>query len=123
MSMTETQHIFRYTHEFSDTIIASAGGAVIRDREGREILDFTSGQMSSILGHAHPEIVTTVRDGIERLDHVHSSFLSDPVIECSESKIVDSGVGTLDSVAPIGQGESESVDSVSMAVNGRLNGL
>ena len=80
MSTTETEHIFRYTHEFSDTIIASAGGAVIRDREGREILDFTSGQMSSILGHAHPEIVATVRDGIERLDHIHSSFLSDPVI-------------------------------------------
>ncbi len=30
--------------------------------DGRELLDFTSGQMSAILGHAHPEIVATVRD-------------------------------------------------------------
>ncbi len=81
MSLSETRPIFRYTHEFSDTIIASADGAVIRDRAGREILDFTSGQMSAILGHAHPEIVRTVNGAISRLDHVHSSFLSDPVIE------------------------------------------
>ena len=30
-----TEHIFRYTLEFSDTVFAGAGGAVIRDREGR----------------------------------------------------------------------------------------
>ena len=80
MSLSEAEHVFRYTAEFSDTVIASAGGAVVRDRGGREILDFTSGQMSSILGHAHPEIVATVRDAVERLDHIHSCFLSDPVI-------------------------------------------
>ena len=85
MSLPETRHIFRYTHEFSDTIIAGAGGAAIRDRDGREILDFTSGQMSAILGHAHPEIVAAVRDGIEQLDHLHSSFLSDPVIGLSNA--------------------------------------
>jgi 4-aminobutyrate aminotransferase-like enzyme len=39
------------------------------DDRGRRVLDFTSGQMSAVLGHCHPEIVATVRDGIGRLDH------------------------------------------------------
>ena len=81
MSMPEAEHLFRYTHEFSETIISSARGACVRDRDGREILDFTSGQMSAILGHAHPEIVATVTDAVARLDHLHSSFLSDVVID------------------------------------------
>ena len=114
MSMPGTEHIFRYTHEFSDTIIASATGAMIRDREGREILDFTSGQMSSILGHAHPEIVAAVRDGIERLDHVHSSFLSDPVIEFSRA-LSDLLPDKLSKVLPLSTGGESNEAALKMA--------
>ena len=81
MTTPDIEHLFRYTGEFSETIIASAGGAHVRDRDGREILDFTSGQMSAILGHAHPEIVATVGEAMVRLDHLHSAFLSDTVLE------------------------------------------
>ena len=81
MTTPEAEHLFRFTGEFSETIIASAEGAYVRDRSGREILDFTSGQMSAILGHAHPEIVATVNEAIARLDHLHSCFVSDVVIE------------------------------------------
>ena len=81
MAMPDPEHLFRYTAEFSETIISSASGAFVRDRDGREILDFTSGQMSAILGHAHPEIVATVNEAITRLDHLHSCFLSDTVLE------------------------------------------
>jgi len=81
MPTPEAEHVFRYTAEFSDTIIAAARGACVYDRDGREILDFTSGQMSAILGHAHPEIVATVSEAVARLDHLHSSFLSDVVID------------------------------------------
>ena len=52
---------------------------------GRRVLDFTSGQMSAILGHSHPEIVATVRDGVGRLDHLFSSMLSEPVVELAEA--------------------------------------
>ena len=81
MQSPEAEHVFRYTSEFADMVISSANGACIRDRDGRQILDFTSGQMSAILGHAHPEIVATVNEAIARLDHLHSSFLSDVVID------------------------------------------
>ena len=36
---------------------------------GRAILDFTSGQMSAILGHSNPEIVEVVQRCVSRLDH------------------------------------------------------
>lgn len=35
---------------------------------------FTSGQMSAILGHAHPEIVATVRERVAHLAHLHRSL-------------------------------------------------
>jgi 2,2-dialkylglycine decarboxylase (pyruvate) len=74
-------HVFRYGGEFADLIIDRAEGAWVYDRDGRAILDFTSGQMSAILGHSHPEIVDVVQRGIAELDHLHSSFLSGPVID------------------------------------------
>lgn len=49
--------------------------------DGRELLDFTSGQMSAILGHSHPEIVATVREQVGRLDHLYSGMLSRPVLD------------------------------------------
>jgi 2,2-dialkylglycine decarboxylase (pyruvate) len=61
-----------------------AQGAFLYDAQGRRVLDFTSGQMSAILGHAHPEIVATVRDSIGRLDHLFSSMVSPPVVELAE---------------------------------------
>src|SRR5690606_39895546 len=48
---------------------------------GRELLDFTSGQMSAILGHSHPEIVATIREQAGRLDHLYIGMLSPPVLE------------------------------------------
>ena len=77
--------IFRYGGDFADQLISRAKGSCIYDRDGREILDFTSGQMSGILGHGHPEIVAAVQDMVERLDHLHSGFLSEPVIEFAAS--------------------------------------
>ena len=41
--------------------------------------------MSAVLGHSHPEIVATVRDGIARLDHLFSSMLSRPVVDLAEA--------------------------------------
>lgn len=77
-------HLVRYGADFSPRIITRAAGAYVYDRQGRAILDFTSGQMSAILGHAHPEIVATVTQAISSLDHLYSGMLSAPVIEFAE---------------------------------------
>ena len=83
--MPASHHVFRYGGEFADLLIERAEGACLYDRDGRAILDFTSGQMSAILGHSHPEVVATVREAAGALDHLHSSFLSTPVIEFADA--------------------------------------
>jgi 2,2-dialkylglycine decarboxylase (pyruvate) len=77
------RHLIRYSGRaaFTPELIARAAGTSVFTESGRELLDFTSGQMSAILGHSHPAIVATVRDQIAHLDHLHSGMLSRPVIE------------------------------------------
>ena len=64
------RHLLKYGGEFVDFVPVRAEGAFLYDAAGRRVLDFTSGQMSGVLGHSHPEIVATVRDGIGSLDHL-----------------------------------------------------
>ena len=77
------RHLIRYAGPgtFTPEIIASASGSLLRTEDGRRILDFTSGQMSAILGHSHPEIVATVTRQIATLDHLFSGMLSRPVVD------------------------------------------
>jgi 2,2-dialkylglycine decarboxylase (pyruvate) len=76
------RHLVRYAGagEFTPEIITRAAGSFVYTESGREILDFTSGQMSAILGHAHPDIVATVRRQVGELDHLFSGMLSRPVV-------------------------------------------
>ena len=78
------RHMLRYGGEFVPFVADRAEGSFVWDAGGRRVLDFTSGQMSAILGHSHPEIVATVREGIGRLDHLFSSMLSEPVVGLAE---------------------------------------
>ena len=80
-----TRHLVRYGATFSPFIAERAAGAFVEDAAGRRVLDFTSGQMSAILGHSHPEIVEVVTEMIGRLDHLFSGMLSRPVIDLAET--------------------------------------
>ncbi|MCG0285822.1 aspartate aminotransferase family protein [Streptomyces sp. PSAA01] len=77
------RHLIRYSGHapFTSEIIARAAGTSVFTESGRELLDFTSGQMSAILGHSHPAIVATVREQVALLDHLHSGMLSRPVVD------------------------------------------
>ncbi|MFJ3405277.1 aspartate aminotransferase family protein [Promicromonospora sp. NPDC090134] len=72
--------LIRYGPSFSPRLIERAAGSYVYDTDGTPILDFTSGQMSSILGHAHPDIVATVSSSVAALDHLFSGMLSAPVL-------------------------------------------
>lgn len=78
-----SDHVMRYGPQFEKRIISRASGSYVYDLANDPILDFTSGQMSAVLGHSHPEIVKTVQDNISQLDHLFSGMLSRPVIELS----------------------------------------
>ena len=82
------RHMLRYGGAFVPFVPVRAEGSFVYDGGGRRVLDFTSGQMSAILGHCHPEIVATVRDAAGRLDHLFSSMLSPPVVDLAEALAV-----------------------------------
>ena len=75
------QHLIRYGGTFEPMIIERAQGSFVYDADGRAILDFTSGQMSAVLGHSHPEIVAVVSEYAGKLDHLFSGMLSRPVVD------------------------------------------
>ena len=74
-------HLIRYGGSFEPLIIERAQGSFVYDADGRAILDFTSGQMSSLLGHGHPEIAAVVAEHAGHLDHLFSGMLSRPVVD------------------------------------------
>ncbi|KAJ5742731.1 uncharacterized protein N7511_011132 [Penicillium nucicola] len=69
---------------FSPVIITKTQGTRLYEASGRSILDFTSGQMSSLLGHSHPEIVETVKHYVSELDHLLSNMITHPVVDLAE---------------------------------------
>jgi 2,2-dialkylglycine decarboxylase (pyruvate) len=80
------RHVLKYGGpggNFFDFVPVRAEGSWLYDAGDRKMLDFTSGQMSSILGHSHPEIVAAIQEAASRLDHLHSFMLSRPVVELS----------------------------------------
>ncbi len=106
--------IFRYGGDFAEITIARAEGAYVYDLDGRAILDFTSGQMSAILGHGHREIAAVVSEMAENLDHLHSSFLSEPVIAFAE-ELSAMLPAALDRVLPLSTGGEANEAALRMA--------
>ncbi|WP_099021588.1 aspartate aminotransferase family protein [Mycolicibacterium palauense] len=75
------RHVARYGASFVPRVITRTRGSYVYDEHDTAILDFTSGQMSAVLGHAHPDIVETVSTAVSTLDHLFSGMLSVPVVD------------------------------------------
>jgi 2,2-dialkylglycine decarboxylase (pyruvate) len=65
-------------------VIRRAEGAWLETVDGRRILDFTSGQICSTLGHNHPRINAAIRDALDSVVHLNSWMLSEPVLALAE---------------------------------------
>ena len=61
----------------SGPIMVWGRGSVVRDVNGKEYLDFNSGQMCGALGHNHPRIVQALQESCETLIHSHMSMFND----------------------------------------------
>lgn len=79
-----SQYLFNYGIKFMPDIICGARGLYVYTAKGHRVLDWTSGQMSCLLGHGHPEIVQTIADHAAGLDHLFSGMVSPPVISLAE---------------------------------------
>ena len=56
--------------------IESARGAVLRDVEGREYIDFAGGIAVMNIGHCHPKVVAALKEQAEKL--THTCFMVNP---------------------------------------------
>ena len=70
--------------ELSLPVIEHAEGAVVTDVDGKEYLDFSSGQMCATLGHSHPRIVDAIKRSTERVMHVFSGMVSPEVVTLAQ---------------------------------------
>ncbi|WP_267383654.1 aspartate aminotransferase family protein [Cyanobacterium sp. uoEpiScrs1] len=76
-------HAFNY-NEFDNYVMHTYGrfpiaiekgqGCRLWDTEGREYLDFVAGIATSTLGHAHPALIETVTQQIQKLHHVSNLY-------------------------------------------------
>jgi 2,2-dialkylglycine decarboxylase (pyruvate) len=113
-------HLVRYGGAFAPLIAERTEGNYFIDADGRRILDFTSGQMSAILGHGHPEVVEVVRRYIGELDHLYSTILTRPVVDLA-ALLAKIAPGKLDRVLLVSTGGESNEAALRMAklVTGR----
>ncbi|WP_395640646.1 aspartate aminotransferase family protein [Pseudolysinimonas sp.] len=107
-------HLLRYGATFVPEIIERAEGSFVCTESGKKILDFTSGQMSSILGHSHPDIVATVQRQVATLDHLYSGMLSRPVVDLSR-RLAESLPDPLDKVLLLTTGAESNEAAIRLA--------
>jgi len=107
-------HLIRYGGSFEPMIIERAQGSFVYDADGRAILDFTSGQMSSLLGHGHPEVAAVVAEHAGRLDHLFSGMLSRPVVDLA-AKLADITPSGLDRSMLLSTGAEANEAAIKMA--------
>jgi 2,2-dialkylglycine decarboxylase (pyruvate) len=107
-------HLIRYGATFEPIIIERAQGSFVYDADGRAILDFTSGQMSAVLGHSHPAIVDVISEYAGKLDHLFSGMLSRPVVDLAK-RLADIAPGDLDRALLLSTGAESNEAAIRMA--------
>jgi 2,2-dialkylglycine decarboxylase (pyruvate) len=71
--------LIRYGGDDFPDLFVSAKGTIVRDRAGREYLDFTSGQMCATIGHNHDAIVAAVNRAGQKAFHLFSGMIPEAV--------------------------------------------
>ncbi len=84
MDDPRARHLLRYAGGFAPFVVARAEGAWVETTDGRRILDFTSGQICSTIGHNHPRLAAAVRQALDEASHLNSWMLSEPVLALAE---------------------------------------
>lgn len=65
-------------------ILARSKGSIVVDTNGKEYLDFQSGQMAAALGHQHPRIVAAIEKTMKVMMHASNTMLNVPRLRLHE---------------------------------------
>ncbi|WP_198971799.1 aspartate aminotransferase family protein [Xylophilus sp. ASV27] len=83
------EFMVRYGGDSFPSLFRSAKGCIVTDDTGREILDFTSGQMCATIGHNHPAIVQAVQEAGEKAYHLFSGMIPEVVAQLARTMARD----------------------------------
>ncbi len=72
--------------------LVSGSGRHVTDGEGRTYLDFFGGILTSMTGHAVPEVVDAIRTQASRMLHTSTLYLVRPMVELAERISAVSGI-------------------------------
>ncbi len=112
-----------YGWRYEPRIMFESGrGVMLRDVDGTEYYDLTSGMMCMVLGHSHPELTETIREQAERLVH-QSSWYSNPwLVEFSElvASTLPDGLDVVN-LAVTGSEANEIAMRMALGVTGRYD--
>jgi len=69
----------------TSSYVVSAKGAIVRDVEGRDFIDFSSGIGVMNVGHSHPKVVAAIKDQAEKFTHTCFMVLPyEPVVTLAQ---------------------------------------
>ena len=66
---------------YADQVLVEGRGCMVRDADGKELLDLASGMFCCVLGHNHPEFTRRLVEQMKALLHTGTQFLSPAVLE------------------------------------------
>ena len=66
-------------------VLEKSGGVVVTDTEGKEYLDFQSGQMGAALGHQHPRMMAAIEKTLKSMMHASNALLHVPRLKLHET--------------------------------------
>ena len=95
--------LIRYSRGFAPFTVARASGSWIETTDGQRILDFTSGQICSTIGHNHSRIAAAVQQSLDEVIHLNSWMLSEPVLALAQ-RLVSLVPTSLDKVILVNTG-------------------
>jgi 4-aminobutyrate aminotransferase-like enzyme len=73
------------TTYYQDPIVMERGdGCYLYDKDGVQYQDFFGGILTVSIGHAHPEINAAVSEQINKLVHVSTLYMTEPMIDLAE---------------------------------------
>ncbi|CAH9086995.1 unnamed protein product [Cuscuta epithymum] len=82
--MDESARFLVGTYARAPLVLSSGKGCKLKDVEGREYLDLTSGIAVNALGHADPDWLRAVTEQARTLTHVSNMYLSLPQVELAK---------------------------------------
>ena len=86
----ESQYILP-TYGRNYTNFKSGKNAILKDEEGKEYIDFTSGIGVVSVGHANEKVSKAICDQVSNITHISNLYVIEPQVKCAERIVKQSG--------------------------------